>query len=221
MNKKQFKAVLFDMDGILINSELYWTKIENQFAKKYGLNYNQGYRRQIMGLSEIELAQIMRQKFKVKKSVKQIMAERNKMALIIYQKWAQPLPGALSLIKKVKQRDLRTALVSSSPWAWINPILRRFKLKKYLDQIISAEDMKDKRGKPHPAIYLFAARRLKVKPKDCLVFEDSINGIKAAKAARMFCIAVPDRRWIKDWRGVGEANLVVASLRDKKVLNLF
>ncbi len=77
--------------------------------------------------------------------------------------------------------------------------------------------MKDKRGKPHPAIYLFAAKRLGVHPKDCLVFEDSVNGIKAAKAAGMFCVAAPDRRWIKDRRGIGKADLIVSSLRDKKI----
>lgn len=216
-NKRQFKAAFFDMDGILIDSELYWTKIEKKFAEKYGLTYNQNYRREIMGLSEIELAQIVRQKFKVKKSIKQILAERNKTALIIYQKWAQPLPGALSLIKKIKQRGLKTALVSSSPWNWINPILRRFKLRKQLDAIISAEDMLDNHGKPHPAIYLFAAQRLKVEPKDCLVFEDSVNGIKAAKAAGMFCVAVPDKRWVKDRQGIAVADVVAGSLRDKKI----
>lgn len=216
-NKRQFNAAFFDMDGILIDSELYWTEIEKKIARKYGLVYNQNYRREIMGLSEIELAQIMRQKFKVKKSVKQILAERNKMALIIYQKLARLLPGALSLIKKIKQRGFKTALVSSSPWNWINPILRRFKLKKYFDQIISADDMKDKRGKPHPAIYLFAAKKIGVRPKDCLVFEDSVNGIKATKAAGMFCVAVPDKRWVKDRQGIAVADVVAGSLRDKKI----
>lgn len=221
--KRRFKAVLFDMDGVIIDSEWYWTKTEKEFAQKNGLVYNQAYRRRIMALSPPELAKTLRQFFGLKKSEKQIMKERDQMALDIYKKKAKLLPGFLPLVKKVfaKGGSRSIALVSSSPWHWIQPILRRFKLKKYFEQIISAEEMKDKRGKPHPAIYLFTARRLKVKPKDCLVFEDSINGIKAAKAAGMFCVAVPDRRWIKDRRGMGEADLVVESLGDKKLLNLF
>ncbi|KKS13235.1 MAG: hypothetical protein UU69_C0010G0010 [Candidatus Magasanikbacteria bacterium GW2011_GWA2_41_55] len=146
------------------------------------------------------------------------MTERGFMALGIYKKEAKLLPDFLLLIKKLHGK-YKIALVSSSPFKWINPILRRFKIKKYFDEIISAEEMRDGHGKPHPAIYLFAARRLGVRPKDCLVFEDSVNGVKAAKAAGMFCVAVPGV-WVKDRRGVGEADLVAKHLGDRKIVEI-
>ncbi len=209
---KKWKAILFDMDGVVIDSELYWSKTEKEFAQKNNLVYNQDYRRRIMALSPPELAKTLRHFFGLTKSEKEIIKERDKMALDIYQKKAKLLAGFLPLIKKARKEKYKIALVSSSPWRWIRPILRRFKLKRYFDKIISAEDLPDGRGKPHPAIYLFAAKKLGVRPKDCLVFEDSVNGIKAAKAAGMFCVAVPDKRWIKDRKGIEEADLIIDSL---------
>lgn len=217
---KKFRAILFDMDGVIIDSEFYWSKIEEKFAVKHGLDYNSRYRRRIMALSPVEIAQVLRKEFGIRESAKKIIAERNKLAREIYQKRAKLLPGFLSMIQKLRRRDYKIALVTSSPRSWIRPILRRFKLKRWFDAIISAENMPDNRGKPHPAIYLFAAKKLGVRPDDCLVFEDSVNGVKAAKAARMFCVAVPDRRWIEDRRGMEEVDLVVKSLRDKKILKI-
>ena len=216
--KKGFKAVLFDMDGIVIDSEVYWEKIEKDFARLKGLKYTLAYHRDIMALSPPELAEILRKKYGLKESVEQIIAERDKMALEIYEKKAKLMPDFLNLIKKLRGK-YKIALVSSSPLEWINPILRRFRLKEYFDEIISAEEMSDGRGKPHPAIYFFAARRLKVRPKECVVFEDSVNGIRAAKAAGMFCVAVPGK-WVKDRRGVGEADLIVSHLGDRRIIKL-
>ncbi|MBI5023082.1 MAG: HAD family phosphatase [Candidatus Magasanikbacteria bacterium] len=218
MLKKKFKAVMFDMDGIVINSEIYWEKIEKEYARLKGLKYTDAYRRAIMALSEKELAEVLRARHGLKETVDQIVAERGVMALVIYQKEAKLLPDFLSLIKKLRGK-YKIALVSSSPFKWINPILRRFKIKKYFDEIVSAEEMRDGHGKPHPAIYLFAARRLKVLSKECLVFEDSVNGVKAAKAAGMFCVAVPGA-WVKDRRGMGEADLVAKHLGDGKIAEI-
>lgn len=216
--KKRFKAVLFDMDGIVIDSEIYWEKIEKEYARLKGLKYTLPYRRDIMALSERELAEVLRARYGLKETVEQIVAERGDMALGIYKKEAKLLPGFLPLIKKIRGK-YKIALVSSSPFEWINLILQRFKLRPYFDEIVSAEEMRDGRGKPHPAIYLFAARRLHVRPAECLVFEDSVNGVKAAKSAGMFCVAVPGP-WVKDRRGVGEADVVAKSLKDKEIEKL-
>ncbi|MBI5731851.1 MAG: HAD family phosphatase [Candidatus Magasanikbacteria bacterium] len=215
-----WRAVLFDMDGIIIDSEVYWYAAEKKFAEKHGLNYTEKYRRGIMAVSPEELARIFQRRFGLKEKARQIIMERNRLAMDIYCRQARLLPGFLELMKKVRRAGFKTALVSSSPFLWVNPVLRRFKLKKYFDNIISAEEMPDKRGKPHPAIYLWSAKQLKVKPRECLVFEDSVNGVKAAKAAGMFCVAVPDKRWIKDRRGIGAADLAAASLKDKKIFSI-
>lgn len=213
--RKRFKAVLFDMDGVIINSEIYWERIEKEYAASKGIKFTQSYHRDIMALSPPELAAVLQRKYGLPEGLEQIISERDKIALEIYKKKAKLMPDFLNLIKKLRGK-YKIALVSSSPLEWINPILRRFRLRPCFDEIVSAEEMRDGRGKPHPAIYLFAGRRLRVRPAECLVFEDSVNGVKAAKAAGMFCVAVPGP-WVKDRRGMGEADLVVKSLRSKEI----
>ncbi len=218
LKKKNFQAVLFDMDGIIIDSEIYWEKIEKEYARLKGLKYTDAYQRAIMALSEREMAEVLRARYGLHETMEQIVAERGVMAMGIYQKKAKLLPGFLSLIKKIRGK-YKIALVSSSSFKSIDPILRRFELKGYFDDIVSAEEMRDGHGKPHPAIYLLAARRLRVRPAACLVFEDSVNGVKAAKAAGMFCVAVPGK-WVKDRRGVVEADLIVRHLGDRKIAEI-
>lgn len=215
---QRFKAIFFDMDGIMIDSEVYWEKIEEKYAKTRGIKYTASYHRQIMALSPEELAKVLRSQYGLAETAEQIIAERDKIALEIYKKKAKLMPGFLDLIKNIKGK-YKIALVSSSPFEWINPILQRFKLKIFFNKIVSAQEMPNFQGKPHPAIYLFAAKKLRVPPKNCLVFEDSINGIKAAKAAGMYCVAVPGK-WVRDKRGIGEADLIVKTLADKKILRI-
>lgn len=219
-HKRKFKAVLFDLDGVVIDSELYWNKIEECFALEHGLRYNNQYRRKIMALSPQEMAELFHDRLGVREPIKRIIAERNQMAKKIYRHRAKLLPGFLSLIKRINQDGYLIALVSSSPKNWIKPVVKRLNLKKWFDKIISADDLADKHAKPHPAIYLLTARILKVKPAECVVFEDSVNGVKAAKAAGMFCLAVPDKRWLKDWRGIRRANLVAKTLKDKRITKI-
>lgn len=220
---QKFKAILFDMDGVIVDSELYWNKVEKEFAKMYGIKYGVEYRRKIMARSAINIAEIFINDFGVKASIKKIIADRNKLAIDIYKTKAKLLPGFLSLIEKIKKNNYKTALVSSSSMLWINLILKRYKLNKYFDHIISADELSDGNGKPNPEIYLLAAKEVSISPRECLVFEDSVNGVKSAKAAGMYCVAVPNTRWVKDTRGIGLANIVVKTLKDKrieKILNL-
>jgi len=220
---KKFKAILFDMDGIIVDSELYWTKIEKEFACMYGIQYNTEYRRKIMARSAKNIAEIFINDFGVQATIKKIIADRNKLAIDIYKTKAKLLPGFIELIEKIKKNNYKTVLVSSSSMLWINLILNRFKLRKYFDHIISADKMLDGHSKPFPDIYLLAAKEIGVAAKDCLVFEDSVNGVKSAKMAGMYCVAVPDKRWIKETRGIGLADVMAKTLKDKrieKILNL-
>ncbi|MEK9158722.1 MAG: HAD family phosphatase [Patescibacteria group bacterium] len=218
--KTKIKAILFDMDGIIIDSEVYWAKLEKKFAEAHGIKFTPAYRRYIMARSEREVAAIFKHEFGFKESEEEIRRERDKIAYNIYHHQAKLMPGFLMLAKKFNQDGFLVALVSSSPYAWINPILRRLHLRPFFKKIVSADDMRDGRAKPDPAIYLFSAKQLKVKPQECLVFEDSINGMRAAKAAGMTCVIIPDRRWVKDRRGAGEANLIATSLKDKRILKM-
>ncbi len=101
---RKFKAVLFDMDGIVIDSEFYWSRTEGEFAAKHSLAYTNRYRRRIMALSPVEIVQVLRGEFGLREPVQKIRAERNQLAVEIYEKKAKLLPGFLSLLKKIKKQ---------------------------------------------------------------------------------------------------------------------
>jgi HAD superfamily hydrolase (TIGR01509 family) len=132
----------------------------------------------------------------------------------IYLTKTLPLPGASQLVLKLKNRGYRQAIASGAPLEVIEIVVKRFSWREYLDELISADHVKDV-GKPDPGIFLHAAEKLKVKPEECLVFEDAENGVVAAKRAGMHCIAVLDKRW--SFGDFSQADLIVDSLEDKEI----
>lgn len=121
----------------------------------------------------------------------------------------EPMPGVLAALETVKAAGLPIAIASSSSEDLIRAVMRRLRIEEYIQAIFSAED--EAEGKPHPAVYLRAAERLGVPPEACAALEDSPNGVLAAKAAGMYCIAVPDRFLAGDPR-MNEADLRLDSL---------
>jgi len=103
----------------------------------------------------------------------------------------EPLSGVFSTLDIVKGMDVQVALASSSSFEIIDTVIDKFNIRSYFDVVYSAEG--EKFGKPHPAVYLTTAQKLNVSPQDCVAIEDSLNGVIAAKAAKMKCIAIPDK----------------------------
>ena len=121
----------------------------------------------------------------------------------------EPMPGVMDALATVYDAGLPIAIASSSSEELIRAVMRRLGIERYITAICSADD--EAEGKPHPAVYLTAARRLGIPPEECLALEDSPNGVLAAKAAGMYCIAVPDRFLAGDPR-MDEADLRLDSL---------
>lgn len=186
------KAVIFDMDGVMIDSEPLWEKTERVLLARRSIDYSPEYRDQIVGLNQNDSGKLLVETFNLKESVSEIISERVEILTAIYEEELELVPGLIPLLGDLRANDYPLAVASSSPLRVINFVLDMFSLHDYFSAVVSGECTEN--GKPHPDIYLHTADRLGVEPRECVAIEDSINGVKSAKAAGMLCIAVPDKR---------------------------
>ena len=188
------KAIIFDMDGVITDSEPLWADaVEEQFRLhgiviKHNEEYNEFVIKQVRGRSQRHAINAEKKKYHLQGSYQQLLNQRLRILFSIFDKKLTAVPGTIPLIKKLYRAGYPLAIASSSPRRAINYILNRYHLKKYFKVKVSGDDFK--KSKPHPEIFLQCAKLLKAKPRDMLVFEDSISGIQAAHRAKMKCIAV-------------------------------
>jgi sugar-phosphatase len=185
------KAIIFDMDGLLVDSEPYWKIAEKICFGKLGLTLTDELLRQVMGFRLTEVVEHWynyqpwgEKNFEaveadVLETVKQLIIEN-----------ANALPGVIQTLEFCKNNGYKIALASSSAMSLINVVVDKLNIRHYFDLLVSAEF--EPYGKPHPSVFLTTAQKLNVLPTECLVFEDSVNGMIAAKAARMKCFVVPE-----------------------------
>lgn len=185
------KAVIFDMDGLLIDSEPLWQEAEILIFKRVNIELTRELCLQTKGLRIDEVVNYWYQKYSwtnsTKKEVEELIVA--KVIELIHLK-GKPLAGVRQAISFVRQKQVKIALASSSATIIIQAALQKLKLTDVFEQIYSAET--ELFGKPHPGVYLTTASKLNVLPQECLAIEDSLNGVLAAKAAQMKCIAIPE-----------------------------
>lgn len=202
------KAIIFDMDGVMIDSEPLWEKTERILLGRRNIDYSPDYRDQIVGLNQKDSGRLLINTFELNETIEEIISERVEILTAIYEKELEVVPGLIPLLSELRKNNYLLAVASSSPLRVIDFVLDMFSLHNYFSQVVSGECTEN--GKPHPDIYLHTAERLGVKPRECVAIEDSINGVKSAKAAGMFCIAVPDKRLSQEQ--FREADLIINSL---------
>lgn len=182
------QAVIFDMDGVLVDSEVYWRESREEFAAALGKAWTADDHRAAMGRSTMEWARVMQERLRLDMSPEQIAADIKARLIAHYEKRLPLLPGALEAVHTAKSA-YRVALASGSPTEIIQEVMKLTGLDDVFEIVVYGDDMPN--GKPAPDIYLEAARRLGVPPAQCVGIEDSGNGIRAVKAAGMIAIAVP------------------------------
>ena len=181
------KAVIFDMDGVLADSQPLHFEADRRTLENHGLKVPEEEMVPYAGTSNTFRFGLFRDKYKIGAPLEELVNEREQhMEEIIGESSLTAVPGTEKLIKGIKSRGYPLALASSSSEKVIEAELKKIGLYDHFDLIFSGDGMK--RGKPFPDIFIETARRLETAPADCLVVEDSHNGVVAAKAAGMKCI---------------------------------
>ncbi len=201
------QAVVFDMDGVVIDSEKHWRRAEHDHL--LSLLSTPLDLKAVMGLSMEGFHAALVLSNGLEMSWPEFRELYRTMAREIYEKRCALMPGFLQLQGDLRTARFRVGLASSSPDEWVNLVVARFGLQ--FDAVADADDVGGV-GKPNPAVYLEAAKRLQVEPGACAAIEDSRNGIAAAKAAGMGCVAL--RNGVNDEQDLSAADFEVNSLEE-------
>lgn len=204
------KAAIFDMDGLLVDSEKHWIGIDRTIWEELGLEVTEEFQKQLTGLN-LKDAFALAVRYKSDLSWDEMIRKYDEAAVAIYTEKTQLLPGVIVLLKKLKEQEIPLGLASSSSIDWINIVLDRFNLQEFFTVKLSARTMNIP-GKPRPDIYLQAMKLLNAEPDKSIVFEDSIHGVTAAKKAGAYTVAVPNPEWNSGDYSI--ADLVLQSLED-------
>lgn len=205
------KAIIFDLDGLLIDSEPQWAQTDRVLLKELGVkNYHNELRMLMYGTGQRECAAIFIKHFRLKVGVEEFIRRRWEILYSLFSKNLGLMPGAKDLLIKLSQAGFKLALATGGHTKKKSEeILEKFSLKDFFEVIVSGLDVKH--SKPAPDLFLLCAQELSVLPLECLVLEDAENGVVSAKAAGMKVIGVnPDS---KIRQTLKESDLVVESLK--------
>ncbi len=182
------EVVIFDMDGVLVDSEVYWSVSRIEFAKDRGKDWTDEYQRLAMGRSTIGWAQVMQEQLDLDQSLDDIITEMKQRVIAHYEERLPTRLGALEAVKLASEH-YRVALASGSPTDIIQRVMQLTELDQIFETMVYGDTVPN--GKPAPDIYLEAMSRLKVSPEVCVGIEDSANGIRSLKNAGIRAIAAP------------------------------
>jgi len=204
-------AVIFDMDGVLIDSEPLHKQIFDGFSRELGFSLSQDEYKSLIGVSSIKQWRLMCERFKLPGKPEDLSREkmsRYKHLLKIGDESVRAVPGALELISAIKSAGIPFAIASSNDREIIDLSLRSINIENEFDISVAGDEVEN--CKPAPDVYLKAVRLLNTDPEGCIAIEDSTNGVTAAKSAKMCCIGFVNRH--SPGQNLAAADLRVTSL---------
>ncbi|MFP3126431.1 HAD family phosphatase [Ectobacillus funiculus] len=209
-------AVIFDMDGVIVDSEPIYRRLNEDIFKILKVQVDENTKLSFMGGTTKRKWTILKEKFSLSQSLEELIALQN--SIFTKQEWdfKQILfSEAIPLLKSLKEQEIPTVLATSSDKKRIQAVLEQCELRSYFNEIVCGVDFE--RGKPDPEIFLHAADKVGVSAKNCVVIEDSYNGVTAAKRADIYCIGVRHKLIDMD---LSQADRVVDSLSEVRVAEL-
>jgi HAD superfamily hydrolase (TIGR01509 family) len=207
-------AVIFDMDGVIVDSEQVWDEVRELYARESGATYTESATRDMMGMSSVEWSRYMAEVLGVPGTPEEINAAIVERMLERYGEAPPLIPGAVDAVRACAAK-WPLAVASSSNPELIAVVLDAAGLRDVLPVAVSSQEVA--RGKPAPDVYLEAASRLGVDPAACVAVEDSHNGIRSAKAAGMRVIAVPNPHFPPGDAALADADVVIGSIDELTV----
>lgn len=207
-----FCALIFDLDGVLADSEPWWNQIDTNLLAEYGVNYRGQYHRNVLGVSYRLAVEFYKNAFHISAPVEELTRRRGEIATDFFANHVLLFPSAKTTLEQLCEMKLRLAVATSSVSASAHPFLERTGIRSLFDAVVTGDEVQ--RGKPHPDIYLQTAKNLGVTPEACLAIEDALAGVAAAKAANMRVAAIPDTRFVGTREYEEEADFVLGSLSE-------
>ena len=207
-----FRAVIFDLDGVLADSEPWWNEIDAKLLAAHGVTYRGEYHRNVLGVSYRLAVEFYKKAFGLSASVEELMRRRGEIAADFFANRINVFPSAKTVLQELRQMNLHLAVATSSVSASARSFLARHGLSTFFEVVVTGEEVEH--GKPHPEIYLRAAEKLGIAAAACLVIEDALSGIAAAKAAKMRVAAIPDTRFVDPRDYEKEADYLLSSLKE-------
>jgi len=205
------EAVVFDLDGVLVDSEHVWDEVREALARERGGRWHDRAQADMMGMSSIEWSRYMHDVIGLPEPPEEIDREVVERMLARYRDELPLLDGAVAVVERLA-RDFRLAVASSSNRPLIEVVLAAAKIAPLFEVTVSSEEVA--RGKPAPDVYAEAARRLGLAPEQCAAIEDSANGIRSAHAAGMRVVAIPNTRYPPAADALALADATLGSLAE-------
>jgi HAD superfamily hydrolase (TIGR01509 family) len=215
-HRPQIRAVVFDMDGLMLNTEDVFDLAGKQLLERRGLEMTDVIRHSMLGRRPVDAFNALKLHTGMTDRIEDLMHETKELFETIAENSLATMPGLHDVLELIESLDLPRAVATSSPRAYMTPLLERFELLHRFQFTLTAEDVTH--GKPHPEIYQTAASRLNVLPAEMLVLEDSETGTRAAHAAGAYIVSVPNRH-----TAVGDfsmSSLKISSLSDERLHDL-
>src|SRR5438874_2258054 len=205
-----FRAVIFDLDGVLADSEPWWNEIDAKLLAEHGMTYRGEYHRNVLGVSYRLAVEFYKNAFALSVPTEELMRRRGEIAVEFFASHVGLFPSAKGVLEELQRMNLRLAIATSSVSASARPFLERHGVTFFFDVVVTGDEVEH--GKPFPDLYLRAAGKLGMPANACLVVEDALSGIAAAMAAGMRVAAIPDARFVDATDYKKQADYVLGSL---------
>jgi pseudouridine-5'-monophosphatase len=208
------RAVMFDLDGLLVNTEDLYEKSGNELLSQHGHTMNDNLREQIIGLTAHESLQTMIDAFAIETTVEELYVASEAIMRELIANELEPMPGMLDLLATLEAGGFRKIVATNSRRHYAHKLLETCNVAHHFEFVLTADDVQ--RAKPHPEIYQLAAQQLGLAPAATMVLEDSANGVRAASAAGAYTVAVPNRHTAS--HSFEGALLIADTLADPRIL---
>ena len=209
---QSFRAVIFDLDGVLADSEPWWNEIDARLLAECGVTYRGEYHQNVLGVSYRLAVEFYKKAFGLSVSTDEMMRRRGEIAIDFFANRVGLFPFAREALEELRRMKLHLSVATSSVSASARPFLARHELTLFFDVVVTGEEVD--RGKPEPDIYLAAANKLDIGVDKCLVIEGALSGVAAAKAAQMRVAAIPDKRFVDPRDYEKKADYVLGGLKE-------